>query len=493
MTAIIIKHLFIYICCIYMYCNILNDPKRGDNILSCNLPYAVYAILTAISASVLRLTIPGLSYVLPLLLLWILLSLTPLCPQVTMQALIISFSASYSIFILSSLPIIILQNLILHTVKYTLTIFLSGMLSLLIVFFLCRIRRLKSGMPFLYSAKSISLGAVISVLFLTVLTYIQLPCHFTRPAKLLTICLLISAVTAIIFWWKSQLAKSYISRLKSLELESLRNELLEGKKHIHELRSENERLGRLLHKDNKLIPAMENAVYELLISQWQGEPVTISRCQALLSEIQQFSDTRQNSLNAVSADASRSFKTGITALDILLAYTHKRALLSNISFSAALSGGLDRLVPSIISAPDLVHILSNLIDNAMIATSNSAVKDILLQIYCCQKAWSIELSDTGAAFEINTLHNLGLVPGSTHAANGGNGIGLLDIWSIRNQYQASLHITEYKVSSPFTKKIAFTLDKRQQYVIYTYRAEEIISGSRRFDMLVFSSESEDSP
>ena len=485
MINIIIKHFFIYLCCTYMYHTILSYSKYNHAIMRLYFLSAICIISATVMTYILRLTIPSTSYIITLLFLWIVYSPFPRRPLVALYALMISFCVSYCLFTFSSILALSIQHLVFHTAKYTISIIISGILSILSIFLLHRIKRLKSGMIFLYSQKSMTFGTVISVLFLASLTYIHLPNDFTHIAKLLTIFLFLLSMLSIIFWWVSRLNQHYISCLKSLELASLKSELAEQTNTINMLRAKNEDLGRLLHRDNKLIPALENAVQELLNSQLQNHTCDFSKCEAILSELKHFSFTRQNCLNKISAEeASYSFQTGVPALDIFLTYTKKRALRHDISFSAVISRKLTTLVPAAISSDNLIHLLANLIDNAIIATFYSSKKEMLLQIYDSQGIGVIELSDTGISFEKNTLLNLGLVPSSTHIDVGGNGIGLLDIWNIRNQYLASLYITEYKDPAPFSKKIAFAFDRKLQYLIYTYRAEEILHESKRLDLLV---------
>lgn len=99
-----------------------------------------------------------------------------------------------------------------------------------------------------------------------------------------------------------------------MELESLRNELQEKIMLLDKLQRENNELSRLIHKDNKLIPAMENAVYEYLRSNPSGQAETLSRGTLLLEELQNLSENRHNILSSLLPAEAESFSTGIVPL-----------------------------------------------------------------------------------------------------------------------------------------------------------------------------------
>ena len=54
-------------------------------------------------------------------------------------------------------------------------------------------------------------------------------------------------------------------------------DLEEKEKQLHELSVRNEELGRLIHKDNKRIPAMEQAVSEFLIMDLDDKETVIEK------------------------------------------------------------------------------------------------------------------------------------------------------------------------------------------------------------------------
>lgn len=337
-------------------------------------------------------------------------------------------------------------------------------------------------MPFLYSTKLLNLGTILCLFFLNLLTYMQTSNTSHLSTDTLYSILLVIALAALIFWWQAQLTKSYLRKLQLLELESLRKELEETSREIAHLKKQNEELGRLIHKDNKLIPAMETAVIDFLSASEQKENNTLG--QSLISQLRELSGSRGEILNEVSVARSHHFATGVPALDTLLAYFDRRAEARKIEFAVNVTPGLKAFVSSRISSDDITHLLADLLENAIIAVTPCTSRKIRLQIYPYRKWFVIELSDTGIPFQAESLLQFGIQQLTTHKDSGGSGIGLMDIWKLKEKYHASIHITEYPDSSPFSKRITFLLDHRNQYLIRTWRCEELKAESRRTDLCI---------
>lgn len=186
---------------------------------------------------------------------------------------------------------------------------------------------------------------------------------------------------------------------------------------------------RLVHKDNKLIPSMANAVYEYLTS---GDNVDTEKRMdygnRLLDELRHMTESREKILVTLSTSESHHSYTGIAALDALISYMGKRAKLADIKFTANISESINlSAASSRMLIEDMVHLLADLIENAIIATSNCMIRLIQLRIDQYNKAMSIEISDTGVPFEISFLLDFGLVSCTTHSDIGGTGIGLMDM------------------------------------------------------------------
>ena len=325
-------------------------------------------------------------------------------------------------------------------------------------------------------------GEIVCLGLFALLTYVQLTNHYQLWFVILITFCIISITAALIFWWQAQLTKSYLRKLQLLELESLRKELEETSREMAHLKKQNEELGRLIHKDNKLIPAMETAVIDFLSASNQKENNALG--QSLVSQLRELSGSRREILDEVSAARSHHFATGVPALDTMLTYFDRRAEARKMEFTVNVTSDLKTYVPSRISSDDITHLLADLLENAIIAVAPCTSRKIRLQIYPYRKWFVIELSDTGIPFQAESLLQFGIQQLTTHKDSGGSGIGLMDIWKLKEKYHASIHITEYPDSSPFSKRITFLLDHRNQYLIRTWRCEELKAESRRTDLCI---------
>lgn len=409
-------------------------------------------------------------------------------PKLAFSKLLISLSISYCLFTLSASLVTCFILVPIYAIKPVVKrpfIIIICILHCLFTNFLCNYKRFQHGMPFLLKKNFFNLGTLLGFTILVIYTFTQFPRSDRRVYRALLVGSLLLILYILIHWWQSQLTKSYQKYLRELELESMRTELQQNATRIKELEKKNEELGRLIHKDNKLIPAMEHAVSEYL-SSGSSDAGFLSQGQALLTELKELAETRKGILDTLSSSSTASFQTGIPALNIMLSYMSERARANNISFSCTIIPEALNALPVNLPSDKLSHLLSDLLENSIIACSYATVKQIQLQIYQTRGFFTVEISDSGIPFEIPTLISFGLKKASTHLDHGGSGIGLMDIWKIKEETHASIHIHEYETASPFSKKIYLVFDKKNKYIIHTWRDQEIVPLINRNDLILFS-------
>ncbi len=318
---------------------------------------------------------------------------------------------------------------------------------------------------------------VISLLFLLIISFIDISQYLFLRKYLFLSLLIIATIPALIYWWQRQLTKYYKRNLELRELESLRAENAELIKENKKLKEQNQEYGRLIHKDNKLLSALEQAVYNVLTND-----VTTQEKEALLSEIQKYSHGRSQTLHEIADIQQMARATGILSIDNLLKYMISHAREFDATLTSNITVELTKYLPDQMAIEDATHMLSDLLENAIYACSKAEQRKILLQVYTFRNHLCFEISDTGIPFEIHTLANLGLKEASSHTNDGGSGIGLMDIWKIKNNYGASLHISEFGPESPFTKRISVIMDKKNQYILSSPRNQEIATQINRVDI-----------
>ena len=482
MFTFLFKYFFIYVTNIVLCFRAMNHKfNKSLPILS-----IMYAFLLSIITSLFRINNLNSSYSVALILLWIFTSIVTSNPYIAFPSCIIAFGISYALFAISSLIIVIISSLFSYEStesSYFIITVISGVLQLILTYFFYQLKRFQKGMPILFSKAHLKIIIFLCLLLLGFCT--PVPLQADLNFKILILFTFIITLSLLIFWWQAQITKSYKQALVQRELESLRTELQEKDRLLAEISAKNEELGRLIHKDNKRIPAMEHAVSEFLVMDFSTKEAAIERANALLLEIKELAQDRDNTITEIYASKFKHHNTGISSLDTMLNYMEKRAHNEHIKLSVNIALDLNRFVPDTITTEDLTHVLSDLLENAIIAAKQNASPVIQLQFYQAGKDFVIEIADNGNPFEANILVNYGLEQLTTHADTGGSGIGLMDIWKIKEKYGTSLHITEYESNAPYTKKIALIFNKKNRYTISTERKEELLTISRRSDLQIF--------
>lgn len=484
MLADIIKYYSLFYCCIYI---ITKTLKPFIAPLTSAIYNFIFPFFLSLIAHFCFLYITEATYIVPLTLTILTLNYFIEQPKRLFCITIYSFVISYCF--LSSICFIL--TLIIYQIyrstadfPYLLLIAMSSFFHLILTNAVLRIRRFKKGLSFLINVKLLNITTTICLTTTIVIASIS-PTETSYPKRLLMFISFTCIFIFLIYWWQAQITKSYKQALINRELESLRMELKEKEKQLAEVSARNEELGRLIHKDNKRIPAMEHAVSEFLVMDLDDKEKAIERANTLLIEIHKLSDDRNHMVTEIYARKYKHHDYGISELDNMLNYMEKRAYGEHIKLSVQTAINFHDFVPKNISAEDLSHVLSDLLENAIIAAKHSSSPVIQLQFYQAGKDFVIEIADNGIPFEAASLVNFGLEQLTTHADTGGSGIGLMDIWKIKEKYGVSLHITEYNSDAPYSKKIALIFNKKNRYTISTERKEELLALSKRTDLQIF--------
>src|SRR5690606_7729475 len=140
------------------------------------------------------------------------------------------------------LPGLFLLGLITNRELFNIiTHLLIGMVQLLISSLPFRLRRLKKGMPFIMQKTSNTVGIIISIFILLAISLLGIR---ENNDFILASYILFTAICGLllIVWWRRQITKSYLEKLRTKEMMDLRNDFAALKK-------ENEKLSKIIHKD----------------------------------------------------------------------------------------------------------------------------------------------------------------------------------------------------------------------------------------------------
>lgn len=481
--SILIKLLSVFICTIYIYRTI---TKHSIHLSISKAKYICIIICLTSLAFLLHKTHNEFTYIIPLFLFWIFISLLTSHPQQCFIGCIISFTISFSQHILISL---ILTCIIYPFFPYNLVTFPFTFLALLSSLFqifgnclLCKSKRLKKGIPPISNQNFINIATIICILWSYIFIVIASDYHHSIN-RLIWVFICILSLAFLIYWWQAQITKSYRRTLELRELESMRTEMAELKLKMQEVMEENEKLSRITHRDNTLISTLKNSTVKYLMTDFTNSAVAIATGEKLIANINALSAGRTSLPDNFNEKKARTFDTGVPLLDELLHQMDITAIENEITFSVHMGTILSDFVPAHVSSDDLVHTVDDLLKNAFKATNTCDKRVVQLQFYKLSKHFVIEVADSGIPFEVRSLVNMGIERLTTY--DDGSGIGLVDIWNTKTKYGATYHIDEYAVATPFSKKISLTFDKKNRYSIRTWRKNEITQMSKRADLQVY--------
>lgn len=232
------------------------------------------------------------------------------------------------------------------------------------------------------------------------------------------------------------------------------------------LRKENEAFSKIIHKDNKLIPAMELAVKEALYTvSHSNDPVErAQRTQQILAQLQSVSVERTGIISNYEHTDSSLPSTGVLTFDALLSYMQKKAAAKGVSFELNFDTTVNELIPNHISQEDASTLLADLLENAIIATEeDNRNKAVRVEFIKSGASPCIRISDTGVPFPDAVKKSWGIRRMTTRAANGGNGIGMMTIFEICKRYYASFSVETLAPESVYTKCVSVCFDDAGHY------------------------------
>lgn len=397
-AAIIISHFFILICCFYCYCKILN---LNDLFLRSRILFTLSALIIACGLCFIHSMIYPVAMFLVLFVFYIFITLfTKTDWSTSLNATIISIAMSLVSFTISSFifsTLVFLMYSYIDINNLVVIKLLNGFLQYFMIHIPFQFKRMKKGMPFLYDLQLNNIGTCISLLIL--ICYIAASISNTSDNNylpfIIPLFLIFPCALLLISWWRAIITRNYRRKLQQFEMQKLKNELVQKEQEITRLLENNKALAQIIHRDNKLIPAMELAVNTFLQNQNALSPQQLKeQGLALAAHLQTMSQERKFNLT--------------------------------------------------------------------------------------------EYQTNGQPFLPEIFQDFGLKAHTTHAGNGGSGIGLMGIWKLKKKYRASLVITEYALGTySYTKQISLIFDAKKHYIIQTYRRRELGQIRFRDDLYIF--------
>jgi len=365
---------------------------------------------------------------------------------VSFSTSIISYGLSYATFtigacIVAPLGVLIVSKHFNGELSFTINFICIGIIQLILNTLPFRIKRLKKGMPFLLEKNSNIIGVVlggITIIFTTLITFKM----GLYTALLIIIFILLMGVVTV-FWWRKSLTQRYIEKIRLNEIENLESELAK-------LKTENEALAKIIHKDNKLIPAMEMSVREVLANPSKDLSASI------LEELEKLSSERKGIILTCENNDNNLPSTGFIRIDSLIKYMHQKCIANGIEFNFNFDCDMSHMLGKVINEDSFTTLIADLIENAIIATREQPVKKILFYISYEDNLYKLSFFDSGIHFDRSVILNLGKNKITTHAETGGSGIGLMSTMDIVRRHKGTFGINTELNDDIYTKQVLVT-------------------------------------
>lgn len=464
----IIKIYFISICTYYMELKLTNNNidikyKRLIFILM-NVCMFSIAIISKTIKEMVGFSYGMLSMV--FLISYIFFKTTKRTYSYSLVVTLISLSINYILFGVSIFIGFVVYALI-GTKNVTVNIIIIVLMYLLMIKYFIRIKRFKKGINFLKDKLQdeylnlIVLNISIMILFLIII----LSNYTEKITGQFGVGLIIFSIIMFITIKKS-LEMYYKQKLLIQDLEETKKELEDEKHENKELEKEILEYSKKSHSIAHKQKALEYKLNELMLKSEVASEI------GLQDELSKISKEIQKDETVVELT-----KTGILEIDDMLKYMQSECTKNKIDFQLKVSGNIHYMVNNYVDKENLEILIADHIKNAIIAIQNSsnANKSILVRLGIIDGYYSLYIYDSGIEFEIETLKNLGKKPSTTHKDTGGTGMGFMNTFETLNKFKASIIIKEYNkpVKDNFTKLITIKFDNKNEYKIYSYRAQEI--------------------
>jgi anti-sigma regulatory factor (Ser/Thr protein kinase) len=456
--------LFTYILfSLYVYVKIFN---LQINVVKA-IPGLLFSGLLAYGVVLLKTPLPYLRYVLLVLALGLFAGiLTGTKIDSSLIGAMVSSGFSYGIAFISIFIATLLVGIVFDPFNNIAMMALSFALQLASVFFLFKIKRFKKGIPFLRNKSAGIIGLFSSGLIVTAAVLIGGD-HFSDELVSGIVAGSGLCIVGLVAWWRSGITKLYRQRIRERGWRELEGELAEKDRLIGKLRENNDFLASLIHRDNKLLPAMYEAVKAYLEGR-TGDARTVLR------QIEELLEERGGAIARDGRENKSLPTTKDTLIDGVMKHMLLKAAEEGIEFDITVIGDISELTGTVIPTVKFQTLCADLIENAIIATSDRETKKVFITLGSSDGAYELTVQDSGVPFDPATLMNLGLKKASSRLDEGGSGIGYMTVFEILREFKASLIITEYELPARhgFTKSVTARFDGRDGYIVETYRADE---------------------
>ena len=310
----------------------------------------------------------------------------------------------------------------------------------------------------------LNISAII-IFFVTFLTN-------TNSIKANNIFIAIILISIIIFITISKSFQLYYKhRLLMKELDRLNAEIEDLNKNNKELETENIEINKINHTLSHKQKALEHKINKFLMNTEIAKEITPVEEKDIKEKLEDISKEVYKEKAIVTLK-----KTEIPNIDNMLEFLQEECTKNKIEFELQILGNIFYMTNHYITKEDLEILIADHVKDAIIAVNHSdnEYRSILVRLGKIDNIYSLYIYDSGIEFEEETLNNLGKKPCTTHAEEGGSGLGFMNTFDTLRKYKASLTIKE--ISKPtkenYTKIIIIKFDGLNEFTIDSYKKQQ---------------------
>lgn len=391
--------------------------------------------------------------------------------------LIISLSINYILYF-GAISISFIPSAILEIKSNYIGFFVIVIIYAIFVYNFSKIKRFKKGFLFLENKLENEYFkiTVLNISVIILFSIIILSNYSKALSNSIFLGIIIFSIIMFITIQKS-LQLYYKQKLLIQDLNETKEELQKKNKEIEQLEKENLNFSKTSHSIAHKQKSLEYKLNQLMLKNETASEIDIKeRIDSISKQI--YNETTEIGL----------VKTNIIEIDDMLKYMQSECIKHKIDFQVQLSGNIYQMINNHISKEKLEILIADHIKNAIIAINylENTNKSILVRLGMINGFYSLYVYDSGIEFEIDTLLNLGKRPSTTHADNGGTGMGFMNTFDTLRKYKASMIIAEYNkpCKDNYTKVIKIKFDKKNEFKVCSYRSEEIKNKDAENNLLV---------
>lgn len=328
----------------------------------------------------------------------------------------------------------------------------SSAFQILFTLLIYRIKRFRSGIAVQNNDGNVELLLLLSILSVFLLTLFYADNILESYIELFIIILIFCGLYIFVLW-KKHITNTYHTKIQKRNEALYEHRIEKYENERAKLLDQNAKLAKIIHRDNKLIPAMVMAVKELIGTAPENEEL-----KSLLEQLNELSTEHRDIIDKYQANSDELPKTGVIPIDAVLHFISSKAKQDDIEFNVVISNGIEALTSQVTDMTDLTTVLCDLGENAIIATRHSSNGNVLITFENSESdAPRISFWDNGPLFDEKVIANMGKRKITTHKNEGGSGIGLMTLFEMLNKYNASFCLDE-RQKNGFTKCIRLTFD-----------------------------------